>query len=83
MKTVRLPKKLENQLKAYAELEGKNESEVMREALVAYMEQKITHITPYEAGKDLFGKVSSGETNLSSTYKSKVKEKIRAKKTSH
>ncbi len=83
MKTVRLSKELEQQLKTYATREGISESQIIREALVEYMAQKTEHITPYEAGKHLFGQVGSENTSGSSTYKSEIKKKVRERKTSH
>ena len=83
MKTVRLPKKLEQQLKTYATREGVSESQIIRDALVEYMAHKTEHITPYEAGKNLFGQVGSEGTTSSSAYKSELKKKIRERKASH
>jgi len=37
--------------------------------------------TPYELGSELFGKYASGKSDLSTTYKQKLKEKINAKNT--
>ena len=35
--------------------------------------------TPYELGNEFFGKYSSGQEDLSSTYKQKLQDKIYAK----
>lgn len=83
MKSVRLPEDLEQKLKTYAAREGVSESQVIREALVKYMTEEKEHITPYQAGKDLFGQMGSGSAGRSANYKSELKKKMRAGKTSH
>ncbi len=35
--------------------------------------------TPYELGKDIFGLASSGRSDLSTTYKKRIKEQLRLK----
>lgn len=82
MKSVRLPRQLEQKLKTYASREGKSESEVIREALVEYMNKEKELVTPYEAGKDLFGQVGSGTAGRSASYKSEIRKKVRERKTS-
>jgi hypothetical protein len=48
--------------------------------LVEYIAKEKRTQNPFEAGKDLFGKRGSGDTDRSVTYKSRIKEKIREKK---
>jgi len=42
-------------------------------------EMKNQPMTPYQLGKDLFGKYGSGKGNLSQDYKKILKEKLREK----
>lgn len=79
MKSVRLPKELEEQLEALSSKMDKSHSVIIREALVEYIAKEKSHSKPFETGKELFGKYSSGDGDRSVTYKSRIKEKIRDK----
>lgn len=81
MKSVRLPKELEEQLEALSSRTDKSHSVIIREALVEYIAKENSHSKPFETGKDLFGKHGSGDKDRSVTYKSRIKEKIRGKHT--
>lgn len=81
MKSFRLNKQLEQDLKNQADLEDKSESEIVREALVEYMVAKKTKKSSYDLGKAFFGEVGSNDSKLSETYKSQLKAKIGAKTT--
>lgn len=80
MFSVRLPSDLENKINNLAEKKRLNKSEIVREALQEYITKDETEEQPYALGKDLFGRYSSGNDNLSETYKERIKEKIRAKR---
>ena len=43
-------------------------------------EKKNSSLTPYQLGKDLFGKYGSGKSTLSQDYKKILKEKLRGKR---
>jgi len=79
MIAVRLPDKMEKKLNTYAKTLNKTKTDVVREALTLYFKKNKTVKTAYEVGESLFGKYSSGRDDLSTTYKQKLKEKIRAK----
>ena len=79
MKSVRLPKELEEQLEALSNKTEKSHSVIIREALVEYIAKEKSHSKPFETGKDLFGKHSSDDGDRSVTYKFRIKEKIRDK----
>lgn len=78
MKAVRLPKDLAHELKKYSQQENLTESEIIREALTAYLASKANK-SPYRIGAHLFGKVGSSDGDLSISYKNKLKAKIREK----
>ena len=80
MFSVRLPSDLEKKINILAEKKRLNKSEIVREALQEYITKDETEEQPYALGKDLFGLHSSGDGNLSETYKKRIKEKIRAKR---
>lgn len=78
MTTVRLNKDIEDKLSILTELEKTSKSELIKKALIEYYNSHVKKETPYELGKDLFGKFGSDE-DLSTTYKTKIKEKIKKK----
>ena len=79
MITLRLEPKLENKVKNIARLLGISKSELVRRSVSHYITQ-IKKINAWEAGKDLFGKYSSGKDNLSQDRKKILREKVVAKK---
>lgn len=81
MISFRIDTELEQQLNKYSEQQQKNKSQVIKEALVHYfsLQEQEDKPTPYQIGEPLFGRYSSGENDLSTTYKQRLKEKIRGK----
>ncbi len=76
MLTVRLPKEMEDEIDRIAALEKATKSQIIKEALKAYIRIKKMEKTPYELGKDLFGKYEFKDTELSQNYKKKLKDKL-------
>ena len=79
MKTVRLKKDLEENLKQYAKRHNISESEVIREALTAYIAEGKEQESSYSIGQAYFGNHGSGTSTNSQRYKSKIKAKVREK----
>ncbi|MFK7900467.1 MAG: hypothetical protein AB8B61_06885 [Cyclobacteriaceae bacterium] len=79
MLNVRLDDGMEDKIKKYSEEHNLSKSSVVKEALAQYFNKKEMSQNPYELGSDLFGTANSGSTDLSKTYKSKLKEKLHAK----
>ena len=79
MIAVRLSDIMKKKLNTYAETLNKTKTDVVREALALYFKKNEHKQTPYAVGEALFGKYSSGRDDLSTTYKQKLREKIRAK----
>lgn len=81
MLTVRLSDELEHRLDTFARDEHQPKSQVVKDALLFYFENKeeAKKQTAYTLGKELFGKYGSGDGSLSATYKEKLKEKLHAK----
>ncbi len=82
MISVRLDESLEERLNLFSKQKRISKSRIIKDSLNFYfekLEQESKQTTPYDLGKELFGKYASGETNLSTTYKQKFKEKINAK----
>jgi hypothetical protein len=80
MLSVRLPGELERKVKQLATAEGRTKTEIIRTALEVYVKSMDQAASPYEIGKSLFGRYGSGRGDLSISYKNKVKERIRAKR---
>jgi hypothetical protein len=79
MISIRLPKELEERLNLLSAKENVTKSEIVKEALAEYFAKKEKLASPFDLGKDLFGKYGSGTGTLSTEYKKKVREKIHAK----
>ena len=77
--TVRLSDKLKSKLDAISELEGKTRSEIIKESLDLYFSKYNADKTPFELGKDLFGKYQSGFRERSINARKEVQLKIKAK----
>ena len=79
--TVRLPDELEARLRARLADADVAMSEYVRQAIAEKLAREPDEKRPsaYELGKHLFGKYSSGRSDLSENYKEVLKEKLRAK----
>lgn len=69
MVSVRLPDDYNQKLDKISEIENKSKSETIKLALFQYLKNYENDKSPYELGKDLFGKRGSGKGNLSKDYK--------------
>ena len=58
-----------------------SKSDIVKEALSSYLDSENASKTPYELGADLFGR-GGNSVDGSTTYKAKIKEKLRAKHSS-
>jgi Arc/MetJ-type ribon-helix-helix transcriptional regulator len=67
--TVKLPEHLEHALRQRCQAEGRTLSEVMRDALTAYLAQPHSTVSAYELGADVFGRYA-GDTDLAEQRKS-------------
>jgi len=79
MITIRLPEDEEARLKRISTAENTSKSEIVKRALRSYFNDYFQKATPYDLGKDLFGKYGSGSGNLARDYKKIIKEKLNAK----
>lgn len=77
--SVRIDDKMKAELRRHLARTGKTFSEYAREALAEKLARDSGKKTPYELGKHVFGKFSSGRSDLSVRYKEVVREKLRAK----
>ncbi len=79
MITLRLDPELENSIRRTAELLGISKSELIRKSASDYL-SKLSKPSPWELGKDYFGKFASGQSNLSADRKLLLKKRIMAKR---
>ena len=78
MLTLRLNPELEQTINDTAKILGLTKSELIRQSINDYI-SKLEQPNAWEAGKDLFGKYSSGLGNLSENRKDLIKNKLKAK----
>jgi hypothetical protein len=76
MITVRLSPEFEKILEATAKQVGMTKSELIRRSIEEYLKKIKANPSPWELGKDLFGKYSSGKGNLSKDRKKILKQKL-------
>lgn len=79
MISIRLPEELEEKLNEISHIEHKTKTEILKESLLLYIENRETEISPYELGKKYFGKYNSGGSDLSVNHKEIIREKLRKK----
>ena len=79
MITLRLNRYLEKAIANTAKLTGLSKSELVRKSILEYLE-KLQSKSPWETGKDLFGKYSSGRHDLSEHAGSLFRQKLKAKR---
>ena len=81
--TARLPPDTRIKLDALSRVKGKTKSDIIKESIDFYYEQEENQIDSYTLGEPYFGKYSLGEGDLSTTYKQRIKEKLRARQNSY
>jgi hypothetical protein len=78
--TIRLPTKLEKDLRTRLDRRGVRVSDFVRDAIAEKLEREPARApSAYDLGKDLFGRYGSGRRELSSNRKSILNEILRAK----
>lgn len=77
--SIRLTLETKTKLENMARVENKTKSEIIREALELYFKNFSEDKTPFELGKEYFGKHGSGQGDLSINGEKILKEKIRRK----
>lgn len=78
--TVRLPEALDEKLRLRLETERKGLSDFVREAIAEKLDREgPERPSPYELGKNVFGRYGSGRDDLSTNRKAILDELLRAK----
>ncbi|MCL2026727.1 MAG: ribbon-helix-helix domain-containing protein [Leptospirales bacterium] len=83
MTTARLPLETRNKLLTLSRLKGKTKSEIIKESIEFYYDHEENQIDSFTLGQPYFGKYNLGEGDLSTTYKQRIKEKLRARQNSY
>ena len=76
--SVRLDKTLEQALRMQAARAEVAVSDFIREAIKEKLARTESAVTPYELGKDSFGKYSSDQSELSANRKRLIRERLHA-----
>lgn len=79
MRSIRLSDDIERRLDQLSERENRTKSDLIKEAIVEYLADREVKQSPYDLGSDLFGVYSSGEGDLSTTYKTRIVDILREK----
>jgi Arc/MetJ-type ribon-helix-helix transcriptional regulator len=78
--TIRLDQETDTRLKRRLVRSGESLSEFVRAAIIKQLGTGPVHESPYDAWVRLVrGCTGSGETDRSTTYKTRIREKLRAK----
>ena len=72
MISVRLDYEMEKKLETRARREGVPKSKLVKMALDQFLKVAEDTTSPYDLGKDLFGKFGSDDGDLSMTYKKRL-----------
>ena len=82
MTTVRLTPEIERKLEVLSKKRHKTKSDIIKEALEQLFVSDESEQSSYEIGAAVFGMHGSGDGDRSTTYKSRLKDKIGAKRDS-
>jgi len=83
MTTVRLSADMRSKLVVLALLKGKSKSEIIKEAIEVYYKNEENDIDSFTLGESFFGLHSSGDSNRSTTYKQRIKDKLKNRSSAH
>jgi predicted transcriptional regulator len=75
MISVRLNEEILRKISTLMKIKQTTRTEVIKKAISEYYERHAQDLSPFELGKDLFGKYGVGKT-LSINYKKKIKERL-------
>ena len=79
MTTARLPKDVRNKLIVLSKVKGKTKSDIIKESLEMYYEHEENELDSFTLGEPSFGNYGSGESDRSTNYRQRIKEKLSAK----
>ncbi len=83
MLSVRLDPRTEQALDRTAKSQGLTKSEFLRALIDERLREESQRASPWQLGGERFGRVGSGRGDLSTTHKTKLKQKLREKTSRH
>jgi len=83
MTTVRLPNDVEQRLEILARQRHTSKSDLIKEALESLFFKAESEKDSFSLGEEYFGKYGSGDGSLSTTYKTRMKDKVNVKYHTH
>jgi len=75
--TARIPFETRSKLLALSRVKKKTKSDIIKESIDMYYEREENEIGSYTLGEPYFGKYGSGDTDRATTYKQRIKEKLK------
>jgi hypothetical protein len=75
--TARLPAETRNKILTLSRVKHKTKSDIIKESVDFYYEHEELDIDSFTVGEPYFGNYGSGEDDRATTYKQRIKEKIR------
>ena len=81
--TARLPLDTRNKLLALSRIKRKTKSDIIIESLEMYYKLEENEMDSFSLGENVFGNYSSGQGDLSTTYKQRIKEKLGVRQNSY
>jgi hypothetical protein len=81
--TARLPADVRGKLLFLSKIKKMTMSEVIIKSLETYYDKEVNELDSYTLGLPYFGKYGSGIGDLSTTYKRRLREKLRERQNSY
>ena len=78
--SLRLENNIERELNSRAKMMGISKSELVRNLIADFIDRETGKTSPWELGRNVFGREGSGQGNLSVNRKSILRKKLDAKK---
>jgi len=76
--TARLPPDTRNKLHVLSRVKNRTKSDIIKESVEMYYEYAEHEIDSFTVGEPYFGKYGSGESDRATTYRERIKGKLRA-----
>jgi len=76
--TARLPLDTRNKLCVLSRVKKRTKSDIIKESVEMYYEYAEHEIDSFMLGEPYFGKYGSGESDRATTYRERIKRKVRA-----
>jgi predicted DNA-binding protein len=77
--TARLPAETRNKLLTLSRVKHKTKSDIIKESLDFYYDYEEQELDSFTVGESYFGNYGSGESDRATTYKQRIKERLRGK----